>query len=152
VTPNARLRYRDYLWIDKNPPGFDHYNIDDSLIFGDLIEFEIQGDGHAIVYLGTDQDGDMIVLTKNGFMPSVVQVMKYDDVYKIYEYYGILNVNVWRYNPSSTNGLTGLGPNFDNDFLDTMVNTRKNSVQISMDEAIARSFAKKWNDYLSKRK
>jgi hypothetical protein len=149
VTPRGQLRYRDYLWSNKSPVGFLKSEISEPLIFGDLIEFEIPGDGHATVYLGTDQAGDHIVLTKNGFMPSVIQVMKYDDVYKLYEPFNITKVNVWRPDPKSFLGYASPDLALDEtDFL-AMINSRKNSVEVSVDEALALQMAKgfsAWKD------
>lgn len=142
VTPKAPLRYRDYLWANKSPMGYVRSEITDDLVFGDLIEFEIPGDGHATVYLGTDQEGDHIVLTKNGFMPSVVQVMKYEDVYKLYEQFNITKVNVWRPDPNSYLGFATPGTSFEETDFQSLINTRKNSVEVSVDEALAIQRAK----------
>jgi hypothetical protein len=99
ITPNARLFYRDTLWLGRPPAEFTKYPFNNNLQFGDLIEFEIRGDGHAVTYLGKDNRGEMYVLTKNGFMPSFLQVMKYSDVYERYREFNITHVNVWRYSP-----------------------------------------------------
>ncbi len=152
VTPGSSLGYRDYLWSNTSPKGYNRFDIEDPLVFGDLIEFEIPGDGHATVYLGTDQDNDIIVLTKNGYMPSVVQVMKYKDVYKLYEVYQITKVNVWRPDPNSSSGFAGSKTYIDPTDLSAMINTRKNAVQISVDEALAQQTARKFSEWMSKTK
>lgn len=150
VTPGSKLRYRDYLWSNPSPEGYLKSTIDDAMVFGDLIEFEIPGDGHATVYLGTDQEGDMIVLTKNGFMPSVVQVMKYKDVYKVYEPYNITQVNVWRPDPNAAFGFAGTTLATDMTDFKSMINTRKNSVTISVDESIAIKTAKGFSKWMNR--
>ncbi len=144
VTPNVPLKYRDLLWSNYNPAGYDRYKINDELVFGDIIEFEIPGDGHAIVYVGTDQEGEQLVLTKNGFMPSVLQVMKYKDVYRIYEVYSITKVNVWRYNSKKVGGSSTI---LSNSNVPNIFNPRSGYVKLSVDELMAKDFAfrfKKW--------
>ncbi len=156
VTPNARLIYRDYLWgggnmdfSTKNPRGYLRLEITETLEFGDIIEFEIIGDGHATVYLGTDQDGDDIILTKNGFMPSVVQVMKYEDVFNMYNAFGIRRVNVWRQDMNNTSSYASSGLNAEIQDFKASINTRQNAVQISVDEALAIEMAHGFSSWMN---
>lgn len=149
ITPNAPLKYRDFLWDTKNPPGYDLFTMDDDLVFGDMIEFEIPGDGHATIYLGTDQEGDDIVLTKNGYMPSVIQVMKYKDVYDLYNQYGITQVNVWRYNHALLNNYVSVNPNYVEDS-NPLAHFRSKAPGIALDDFLLRDLGRKFNKWVKK--
>ena len=56
--------------------------------FGDLITFDLLNSGHAMAYIGTDEEtGHRLVFTKNGHMRSPFHFNSYD---------GILRVNHFR--------------------------------------------------------
>jgi len=80
---------------------FQVINDDQDWQFGDLITFDIPYDGHAMVYVGTDEEtGQKIVFTKNGFSKSPFLLSSYESVYKVYERAIILKVNHYRVNQS----------------------------------------------------
>jgi hypothetical protein len=66
--------------------------------WGDIVRFVIPGDIHAFTFLGRDakDPGVQIVLTKNGYSPSHLTVMNYDEVYQLYAEYGIQAVEYYR--------------------------------------------------------
>lgn len=93
--------YSDDMTGETYKSYFQLINDDQDWQFGDLITFEIPLDGHAMVYVGTDEEtGQKIVFTKNGFLRSPFQLSSYESVYKVYESFGILKINHYRVNQS----------------------------------------------------
>lgn len=93
-------RYRDineFNWYVGMEKSFRVISDENDWEFGDLIVFDILDDGHAMVYVGTDQaTHKKVVFTKNGLLASPFQTMLYDDVYKVYNEYDITSVRRYR--------------------------------------------------------